>query len=263
MPTYVDLDREYPERVIDVPATFVLDVGCPGTFDADGVMPSAVLHHGSDVLMYYSGWSRLGGRVPYNNATGLAVSHDGGHTFERVFKGPILDRAPHEPWSATSPGILRTESGWHMWYSSGTGWIEIGGKPEHTYVLMHATSVDGREWQRDHRPAIDALKPDESQTRPTVAFLDGVWHMWFCYRGSAGFREDGDTYRIGHARSSDLESWERDDASSSVERAADGWDAQMQCYPNVLGVGDRLLMFYNGNHFGAAGFGYAELDPTD
>ena len=32
----------------------------------------------------------------------------------------------------------------------------------------------------------------------------------------------------------------------------------MICYPQVVRVDDRLLMFYNGNQHGASGFGYAE-----
>jgi hypothetical protein len=33
----------------------------------------------------------------------------------------------------------------------------------------------------------------------------------------------------------------------------------MMAYPYVVKVDDRVLMFYNGNGFGAAGFGVAEL----
>ena len=33
----------------------------------------------------------------------------------------------------------------------------------------------------------------------------------------------------------------------------------MIAYPNIVRVGERLLMFYNGNGFGQSGFGVAEL----
>ena len=259
LPTYVDLDRSDPSRVIDVPGTVVLEAGRPGTFDADGVMPSALVREGERLLLYYSGWCRLGGKAPYNNATGIAESRDGGRSFRRLYDGPILDRAPEEPWSATSPAVLRTERGWFMWYSSGTGWIDVDGKLEHVYLIKRATSDDGLHWRRDARAVIPAHGPDEAQTRPTLLFAGGVWHMWFCFRGSRGFRTAGETYRIGYARSLDLATWERDDERAGLTLPAAGWDAQMQCYPDAVRVGERTLLFYNGDGFGAEGFGFAEL----
>ena len=256
---FVDLDRDDPTRTIALHERPILELGRPGTFDADGIMPSSVIRDGNRVLMYYSGWSRLGGAVPYNNATGLAVSTDDGSTFSRLFEGPILDRAPEEPWSATSPSVVRTPDGWHMWYSSGTDWVDVGGKLEHIYVLKAATSTDGVHWCRDSRPILPVSDAYECQTKPSVLFRDGRWHMWFCYRGSRGFREGGQTYRIGYASSVDLRTWTREDAQAGIDVSERGWDSQMICYPAVVEVGERILLFYNGNGFGAGGFGYATL----
>lgn len=261
LPTFVDLDRNDPKRVVGVHPQPVLDVGRPGTFDADGVMPSCVLRDGDRVLMYYSGWSRLGGTAPYNNATGIAVSRDDGASFARLYEGPILDRTPLEPWSATSPCVVKDGSLWHMWYSSGTDWIEVDGKLEHVYVLKHATSSDGEQWHRDNQPILPQAFENESQTRPTVAKLDGRWHMWFSYRGARAFRTRGETYRIGYADSDDLLRWNRNDDLAGIAPSADGWDSQMICYPDVAVTAERTHLFYNGNGFGQDGFGYAVLAP--
>jgi hypothetical protein len=260
LPAFVDLARDDPARILGVGERTVLDVGRPGTFDCDGVMPSSVIRDGERILFYYSGWCKLGGAVPYNNATGVAQSIDGGITCERLFDGPILDRTADEAWSATSPAVISTPAGWYMWYSSGTAWIQVDGKLEHIYVIMRATSSDGIHWARDARPVLPAVLEAEAQTRPTVIFLDDRWHMWFSYRGTAGFRTSGDTYRIGYAWSYDLEEWHRDDANAGIAPSASGWDAQMIAYPNVADVGDRVIMLYNGNDFGAAGFGLATLE---
>lgn len=259
LPTFVDLDRDDPRRVIALHSEPILDVGRPGTFDADGVMPACVVRDGDRVLMYYTGWCRLGGKVPYNNATGLAVSLDGGVTFTRAFDGPILDRTADEPWSATSPAVLRDGERWHMWYSSGTDWIEVGERPEHVYLLMHAVSEDGVRWEREHRSILSPTREHESQTRPTVVRFGSRWHMWYCYRGSVGFRGTGETYRIGYAWSQDLQTWERSDAGAGISVSDTGWDSQMICYPEVVPIDGRLLLFYNGNGFGEGGFGYAIL----
>jgi hypothetical protein len=36
------------------------------------------------------------------------------------------------------------------------------------------------------------------------------------------------------------------------------WDGEMQAYASIAAAPDRLMMFYNGNGFGAQGFGWAE-----
>jgi predicted GH43/DUF377 family glycosyl hydrolase len=255
---YIDLDIERPDRVLAVSDRPILDPGGPGTFDEHGIMPSAVIADGDLVRLYYSGWSRLAGAAPYHNTTGLAVSDDGGRTFRRACEGPVLDRSPYEAFSATSPCVLRHEGQWHVFYSAGLGWLEIDGKQEHIYDLRHATSQDGIDWRRTRRPAIAQAFPEEALTRPTILErADGGWAMWFCHRGSHGFRGGGDAYRIGFARSDDLVEWTRDDAAAGIGVSPAGFDSEMIAYPCVLRVGERLLMFYNGNGFGRDGLAWA------
>lgn len=67
-------------------------------------------------------------------------------------------------------------------------------------------------------------------------------------------------YRIGCAESADMLSWSRDDSKAGIAPSVSGWDSDMVCYPHVVRVGDRHLMFYCGNGFGASGFGVAELE---
>jgi hypothetical protein len=256
---YVDLDLDMPDRVIGVSSKPVLDLGGPGTFDEHGAMPSSVVQDRDRVRLYYSGWSRLAGAVPYHNTTGLAVSEDGGKTFVRECPGPVLDRAPGEPFSATSPCVVRHESTWHTFYSSGLGWLEIDGKLEHIYDLRHAISDDGLTWQRTGTPALSQTFAEEALTRPTILRgQDGRWNMWFSHRGSRNFRSDGDAYRIGFAHSRDLWTWQRDDRLAGIDLSETGFDNEMIAYPCVVRIGSRILMFYNGNGFGSAGFGWAE-----
>src|SRR5262249_55754072 len=160
--TFVDLDLDKPQRILDLCQQPILDPGGPGTFDEHGIMPSAVVRDGDFVRLYYSGWSRMGGAAPYHNTTGLAVSEDGGRTFRRLTKGPVLDRIPEEPSSATSPAIIRVQGLWHAYYSSGLGWIESERKLEHIYELHHGTSVDGIHWTRRGEIAVGQAHPEEA-----------------------------------------------------------------------------------------------------
>jgi predicted GH43/DUF377 family glycosyl hydrolase len=257
--TFADLDPHQPSRILAVNQSPLLEAGRPGTFDEHGIMPSFAIADGDEVLLYYSGWSR-GSSVPYTNSTGLAISRDGGRSFRRYSEGPILARNVFDPFSATSPCVLRDGRGWHMWYCSGTGWLDVQGRFEHTYDIKYARSDDGRTWAPTGQVAVGQRNPYEAITRPYVMKRPDGYHMWFCYRGSHDFRTGGDAYRVGTAFSSDLREWQRRDAAADLVPAAtgDGWDSQMVAYPALVELGDRLMLFYNGNGFGAEGFGWAQ-----
>jgi len=256
--TYLDLDVEDLTRVKYIHDKPLLDFGQPGTFDEHGIMPSSVVEHDGEIFLYYSGWQKSVG-VPYNNYTGLAISTDGGATFEKYSEAPIIDRNNNELFSATSPCVVKDGDDWHMWYCSGTGWHEIDGKFEHTYDIKYASAVDGKSWYQTGIVSIPQQDKYEAITRPTVIKLDGIYHMWFCYRGSEDFRGGKDSYRIGYATSKNLRNWTRDDKNSGIDVSKTGWDSNMIAYPSVTNIYDKIIMVYNGNDFGIEGFGYAIL----
>jgi predicted GH43/DUF377 family glycosyl hydrolase len=138
----------------------------------------------------------------------------------------------------------------------------INGRYEHTYELRSCVSDDLVNWTRPNQPLFPNRLPNESHTRPTIIFLEGKWHMWFCYRGTQDFRDGADSYRIGYAWSTNLKDWVREDDNAGIGPSAEGWDSKMIAYPCVVSVRDKVLMFYCGNGFGRAGFGYAELEGS-
>jgi predicted GH43/DUF377 family glycosyl hydrolase len=255
--SFVDLDIEDPTKIVTVNAKPILELGKPGTFDEHGIMPSCAVRHGELVYLYYSGWQR-GVSVPYTNCTGLAISEDGGATFTKVSSGPILSKGRFDPYSATSPFVTHDENGWHMWYCSGTNWLQIGSKQEHTYDIKYAYSEDGIRWDQTGLIAVPQCRLDEAVTRPWVVRDDNRWYMWFCFRGSMDFRDGGDSYDIGLATSTDAINWSRCERFSGIYRSLDSWDSLSLAYPAVLRGERNLLMFYNGNCFGRDGFGLAE-----
>jgi len=256
--TFVDLDQNDPAVVLTLHQEPILETGKPGTFDEHGIMPSCAVRDGNQVFLFYSGWSR-GASVPYTNSTGLAISCDGGETFKKVSDGPILSKSIYDPYSATSPCVLKDGSIWHMWYCSGTGWLEVGGKYEHVYDIKHARSDDGVSWSTDGKTTIGPATAHEALTRPFVISRSDGYHMWFCYRGSRDFRDGEEAYRIGYAFSTNLDDWQRKDQEVGLDLSPNGFDSRMVAYPAVVTVNDHTFMFYNGNAFGRDGFGYAEL----
>lgn len=257
--TFVDLDMERPDRIVRLHPQPILQLGDPGMFDEHGIMPSSVIRRDGLVFLYYSGWSR-GGSLPYQNYTGLAVSDDGGETFTRASRGPVLDRTPQEVYSATSPHVHREGDQWWMFYCAGMAWIEVNGKLEHTYDLKVARSSDGVRWTQDGEVVIPQAREDEALTKPTLARIDDRYHLWFCARGCRDFRGGSDSYRLGYATSDDLEGWNRDDTSAGLAPGGEGeWDHEMVAYPAYTEFGGERWMFYNGNGFGREGFGLARL----
>jgi len=255
----LDVCSQDPSDILHVESQPVLQLGATGTFDDCGMMPSSVVEHDGVHYLYYIGWN-VRNTVPYHNSVGLAVSEDGGTRYRRLFEGPVMDRSAEEPYFCATT-CVRIENGiWRNWYLSCTGWDLVGGVAEPRYHLKYAESRDGIHWKRRGRIAIDYADQAEGGIVRASVWKDGDrWRMWYAYRKQGGYREDAAaSYRIGYAESADGIAWSRMDSEAGIDVAAEGWDSFMVAYPEVVIVDERLLMFYNGNGFGASGFGYAE-----
>lgn len=258
---YADFSRDLSE-LLGVSTQPVMPLGELGSFDEHGIFPINVLKDGDQVLAYTTGWNRRVS-VSADASIGLAISHDEGETFKRYGTGPLLTASLNEPFLVADAFVQRYGDTYHMWYIYGTKWKKFSETepPDRVYKISHATSPDGIHWRRYGRLIIrDRLDADECQALPTVIFLDGVYHMYFCYRQAYGFRTDRSRgYRIGYAYSTDLENWVRDDSQAGLDVSDDGWDSQMQCYPHVFECDGQVYILYNGNEFGRHGFGAAIL----
>lgn len=258
--TFVEVDADDPSRVLYLHDRPVIGLGRLGAFDDSGVMPSCVVNHGGKKYLFYMGWNACV-TVPYRIAVGLAVSEDGGVTFERVCEGPVMDRDCRDPYFCTTPFVLMEGGVWRMWYASCTGWPVIDGRPESVYHIKYAESLDGVNWAREDVTCIGYKFEGEANVRPCVVRDGDRYRMWYCYRGSHNFRTHREqSYRLGYAESHDGISWERMDERVGIERAEEGWDSQMMAYPFVYERGGRKYLLYNGNGFGQSGFGYAVSD---
>ena len=253
---FIEVDPADPSRLLHLHDRPALDLGRLGTFDDSGAMPSCIVNDGDDKYLYYIGWNP-GVTVGYRNSVGLAVSHDGGVSFERVFEGPVVDRTRFEPFFTASPFVLKEDRLWRMWYASSTGWLDVDGRPEPLYHIKYAESADGREWRRENRSCIPPAHPEEATARPWVIRDAHGYRMYFCYRGSRGYRTDPRTaYRIGYAESADGLIWERMD-DAGIDVSDQGFDDVMLTYPSLYRHRGVEHLLYNGNGFGETGIGHA------
>lgn len=259
LPGFVDLALDDLTRIIGVSDEPVLDLGGRGCFDEHGCMSSSVLHVGDALWMYYVGWRR-GTSVPYNWCIGLATSRDGGRTFQRRHRGPVVGPSHDEPFLQNGCQVMRrSPTDWWMFYSTGREWTAVGDKLESRYDLTWARSSDGLQWHRTGQPLVRRAFADETQTTPALFNLDGGMGMLFSSRHSVDFRNADRGYRLGFAWSKDLRHWTRDDARGGLLPADSGWDGEMACYPYVFQHHGETVLLYAGDGFGADAFGMARL----
>ncbi|HZS30101.1 MAG TPA: hypothetical protein VFA37_02470 [Gaiellaceae bacterium] len=252
---YVDVAAANPLEIVGLAREPLLDIGRPGTFDDNGILPTSVIDAGDRLLMYYVGY-QLGHRIKYFQFTGLAESTDGGESFHRVQETPVTDRSDHELVNRTSAFVELFEDRFRMWYVGGSEWTVVAGKPLPVYKLRYMESNDGIHWPAEGRIVLDFVDDDEHAFgRPWVVRRRGEpTRMLYSVR-----RRSND-YRIGLAESDDEVIWTRRDDAVGITVSDAGWDSEMVAYTSVLTWRDQTYLFYCGNERGKTGFGYAELE---
>ena len=251
---FVDVRVEDPSVVMRVSEEPVLDIGTPGAFDENGVLPTCAIEVGSQLYLYYVGY-QLGYQVRYFQFQGLAISEDGGDSFTRYSKVPILDRSEREQLNRTSAFVMFEDGVFRLWYVAGSDWTVVKGKPLPVYNMRYLESEDGKNWGEEGKVCIDFKNADEHALgRPWIVKEAGMYKMLYSIRT----RSQG--YRLGYAESEDGIEWTRKDDEIGMDVSESGWDSQMIAYPSVVRCKDRVHMFYIGNNNGQTGFGYAVLE---
>lgn len=250
---YVDVDPRDPSRVLGVSEEPLLDIGQPGAFDENGLLPTSIVEHDGKLYLYYVGY-QLGHKLRYFQFQGLAISEDGGRSFRRVQRVPVIDRSDAELVNRTSAFVMRDEGVFKMWYVGGSDWTMARGKSLPVYNMRYLTSPDGVAWGPEGRVVLDFASEDEHAFgRPWVLKDADGYRMFYSVRShSKG-------YRLGYAESPDGQAWTRLDDQVGIDVSPDGWDSEMIQYSSVVTVEGRTYMFYNGNNCGQTGFGYAVL----
>jgi sucrose-6-phosphate hydrolase SacC (GH32 family) len=261
---FVDVDKTNPSKIIATHEEPILNTtgqGVAGQFDEFGTMPGSILWREAEkqFWLYYVGWSRSN-ELPYKWANNLAVSPDG-VTFEKMGNGkPIISPTYDYPYLHACPRVMQVEDNrWVMWYASGLEWYKNEEGTTPIYVLMHATSTDGINWDLSQQQTIPSVRNKECQSSASVIKHNDAYHMFFSYRDVIPGQPEHKQYRVGYAESQDLVNWKRDDSQAGIDVSESGWDSEAVCYPHVVEVDDKIYMFYSGNQYGRSGFGYAEL----
>ncbi len=246
---FFDIDLRNPLEILGECELPVLSPGPLGYFDDFGVYPASIVHTNNDLYLYYIGWSPGSVSPLFYANVGLAVSTDGGFSFSKIRKAPILGRDEIDPWMVTSPCVLK-ESLWRMWYVGGLRWDDTVTPWQSYYHIKYAESFDGITWEKKDRVCIELNPGEHNIARTRVVRSDGFYEAWYSMNSGTG-------YRIGYAESNDGLLWNRRDEASGIDLSKDGWDSEAQAYPYVVDTPIGRYMLYNGNGFGRTGVGIA------
>lgn len=245
-----EVDLKPPFRVLRIAEKPLLAPGEVGTFDDSGVSLSCIKQIKGTQYLYYLGWN-LGVTVPWRNAIGLAVYDPGTASFQRFSRAPLLDRHDVDPYSISYPFVLEDEGIYRMWYGSNLRWGKE--QKDMAHLIKYAESDDAIRWKREGIIALNFKNEREyAMSRPCVIKEDGLYKMWYSYRGQS--------YRIGYAESEDGIEWVRRDEDVGIDVSESGWDSQSVEYPFVFDHKGERYMLYNGNDYGKSGIGLAVLD---
>jgi predicted GH43/DUF377 family glycosyl hydrolase len=256
-PSYIDVAGDNPTNILYIHDRPLFDIGVPGTFDENGILPCSVAPTPQNqIYMYYAGFE-LGTKIRYRLLTGLAISQDGGSTFKKTHTTPILERTPYELFIRGGPYCLHDAGHFKLWYVAGSRWEEINKKSSPIYDIRYAESNDGIHWPSEGKTVIPVSKPDEyGFGRPCIIKKPGGgYRMFYSIR-----RRSLGAYRLGYAESRDGIQWERLDEKLNLDITPGSFDSDTITYAAPLEINGKLYLFYNGNNFGESGFAAAILE---
>jgi hypothetical protein len=250
---YLDVSARNPSVLLGVSRQPVLDVGNPGMFDDNGVVPCALARTGSDILMYYAGY-QVGHRVRFMAFSGLAISKDHGNSFTRYQSVPIFDRTEEGSLFRAIHSVLNENGKWRVWYGGGSHFIAGTNKSLPAYDIRYLESNSPYMFPPRGQKALETQGAEYRVGRPYVIKDGEIYRMFY------GFSTEEAPYRLGYAESVDGVQWTRKDEVLGLPDPSPGeWDSEMSAYPCFINTKYGSFLFYNGNDYGRAGVGYAEL----
>ncbi|MEJ2051630.1 MAG: T9SS type A sorting domain-containing protein [Calditrichota bacterium] len=238
----------------------VLKPGATGNWDGISVFQPSVLMSDTLNQMWYCGHNS--GDLS-DRQIGYATSTDS-IDWTKYYGNPVLRPGTDGSWDDVwldAPDVLFIDGTYHMWYAGSDGiYTQIG----------HATSADGKSWEKD--PLNPVLTVGENGSwddltvgGPSVKYDGQVFHMWY-----SGGEETGFDWKVGYAYSIDGSNWVKTTVNRPVlDLGEDGsWDDAFNAAGGVeVMLNDdlsQLKMWYGGGTNWAIGdIGYAATSFDD
>lgn len=250
---YIDVSENNPSNVLYVSEKPSLDIGNAGCFDDNGVILGDIISVGKQLYLYYVGFQHVQ-KVKFFAFSGLAISENGGKTFERYSEVPILDRSPQGRFGRCIHTVIAEQEIFKCYYAVINDWKIINNIPYPVYNIWYTTSKDGIHFEKEDTCLCVDVEGNEYRIgRPKVYRYQEGYEMYYT---RDMIPKD---YIVGYATSIDGKNWTRQDEKAGLVKSEKGWDSEMACYPVKLSLSNKDYLFYNGNGMGKTGVGYAVL----
>lgn len=249
---WVDLDLENPEEILAASQKPVLDIGLPGTFDDNGVVPTFVYRHENKLYLFYAGYQLLQ-KVRFTVFTGLAISEDNGLSFKRYQNTPITERTNDEFLFRVIHSIIHENGIYKIWYGAGKSFQSGKSKTLPKYDIKYMETTSLLSFPTESQTVLVCGEGEYRLGRPYVILHEKIYYMFF---GASNEKTD---YRLAFAESKNGIDWTRNDSRLNFKTENDSFDSQMNAFPSVILHKDKIYLFYNGNEFGKEGFGLSIL----
>lgn len=242
-----------PPRLLDVTEP-LLEKGDLGTFDMNGVGYPWLVRHGDVERMFYVGWTRMGGDIPFRNQMGLAERSGTSGLFHRMSRASWFPASDDEAIGTGSCSVDRMPDGrWRMLYVNFVAWERDGEAVKHRYNVRQAFSQDGLNFDRRRSTVVIELEDDEvAIASPAPRWVGDTQEILFTAR-TQNYR----IYSVPVTASGDILR-----RRTLLDIARGDWDADMQAYPRILRHDGVDWLFYCGDGYGRAGIGMVTLPPN-
>lgn len=253
LPYFIEVDARNPKILRQEATGPLLNLGQAGTFDANGVAVCSVVRLTKNlVYMYYVGFE-IPSDIRYRMFTGLAISEDGGRTFKKYSKTPIMDRSDEELYFRCGPFVEIYEGKFRQWYVAGNSWTEVRGEITPEYSLKYAESADGISWPGTGELILQPDGDSYAYGRPWLFETDGKKQLMVSTRKRS-------------TKSYEIENFEINENScitqinTKLPLSETGSDSKMISYASVINSDEKQFCFYNGNDFGLDGIHFARVN---
>lgn len=251
---YVDIDI-IQRKVIYVQNEPVFEHGPADSFYSHGVSIGNCYKVDGSQYILFMGWQIPKSGHWHGNIGRLRLNSDLSLDLDNGNDKPFFACNLIDPISLSYPWVMSDDgAGYHMWYGSTLKWHSVNDEMIHT--INYASSSDGITWDRKGVAVPYEIGIAQAFSKPTVVYdKKNGYSMWFSYRSGSG-----EKYRIGHAKSDDSRNWELKLEEIGIKTSQKGWDSEMIEYPFVFDHKGKRYMLYNGNNYGASGFGLAVME---
>lgn len=247
--TFIDLDIDRFELLNNKLNILFKAEGYTNTYFRDGISLGNIFSHKMRYFLSFMGWD-ISSKSPWEGRVGIAEIDPFSPSLLYISDTPIIETFEHVDSSLSYPMVRAINDELHIWYGNTLKKDAGNGDMLHTIHLSILKSDNSLE----HKGQVIDYEIGKSQafSRPTILEHNGTLNMLYSVRGIST------NYRIKRVVSNDGFTWEK--ADFQLIGTNHLGEQEMQCYPYLITIADKVFLFYNGNEYGRSGMGIAILE---